>query len=269
MKTNLQNLAFLTIMMGITTLTYGQTIMFSDFEPPAATIQYRYGTTYQNVPNPLKVGNTSDNCGKIGSTTGNWYELIEFPKPFSIPANTTKYAHIKVLSNVIPDIRANVDATETGDGSTFLDPITKYSGSGLWEDLVFKIEVGESGISPFKLLFLTDVGNQLGSMDDTFIYIDDVLLNDSETPILGLNEARNNVFAKVYPNPTNSSWNFVSNESNKISSVQIIDILGKIVITENLFTNKAVVESHSLSKGIYFAKLKSGDSVQTFKIIKD
>lgn len=72
----------------------------------------------------------------------------------------------------------------------------------------------------------------------------------------------------VYPNPTQNSWKFASANSD-ISSVSIVDILGKTVISKNASSKELNVDATSLSKGMYFAKVTSGDSVQTLKVVKN
>lgn len=84
---------------------------------------------------------------------------------------------------------------------------------------------------------------------------------------LAVNKFDANKFS-VYPNPTKNSWNFTSGNSD-ISSVKIIDMLGKTVMSKNTAAKEVTVDASSLSKGMYFAKITSGDSVQTVKVIRD
>lgn len=72
----------------------------------------------------------------------------------------------------------------------------------------------------------------------------------------------------VYPNPTQNSWKFTS-ENNTISSITIVDILGKTVMSKNAASKEVSVDASSLSKGMYFAKVTSGDAVQTLKVVKN
>lgn len=74
--------------------------------------------------------------------------------------------------------------------------------------------------------------------------------------------------SKVYPNPTNNNWNF-SNSENAIDSIQIIDLLGKIVVNQVANTNEVRVDASGLTAGIYFAKIKSGNAMETVKLIKN
>lgn len=73
---------------------------------------------------------------------------------------------------------------------------------------------------------------------------------------------------KVYPNPTNSNWTF-TNANNTIESVQIIDVLGKTVLSKSSNSNNVVVDATSLNSGIYFAKITSGSASETVKLIKN
>ncbi|MDD7885379.1 T9SS type A sorting domain-containing protein [Flavivirga sp. 57AJ16] len=270
MKTKLHYLAILNIFFSLSTLTYGQTTYVNDFEPGSDSFITKYGATYVNVTNPSPTGNSTANCARIGSTSGNWYELIEFVGNFTVPANTTKYIHVRVLCTVVPDFRANVDATAGNDGTDFIDPMTAYTGSGLWEDLVFQVDGGSGGITPLKLIFLTDVGNQLGDTDSISLYLDEIIVSDSSSPILGVNDLEKNNTFRAYPNPTKDFWTFATKNNSSISSIQIIDLMGKTVLTKSNPSNKANVDASNLTKGIYFAKITSTDNiVQTVKLIKN
>lgn len=75
----------------------------------------------------------------------------------------------------------------------------------------------------------------------------------------GLNED-NLIAAKVYPNPTNGILNIET--TNAIESIQILDINGKLVVSENnVNTNNITMNVGSLNNGVYLlrAKLVSGE----------
>ncbi len=73
---------------------------------------------------------------------------------------------------------------------------------------------------------------------------------------------------RVYPNPTTNNWNFVS-ANNAITSVQIVDVLGKVVLTLNGASNEAKVNASSLNAGIYFAKIATVNATETIKLVKN
>ena len=72
----------------------------------------------------------------------------------------------------------------------------------------------------------------------------------------------------VYPNPSNNNWN-LSSSNEQINSVQIIDALGKVVMTKNINATTAVIDASNLVRGIYFAKVTSASSSRTIKLIKN
>ena len=80
----------------------------------------------------------------------------------------------------------------------------------------------------------------------------------------GLNNIEAAVF-KVYPNPTQSIWNF-SAGNNVISNLQIIDVTGKVIFTA---ATVSTVDATAFSSGVYFAKVTSANTVQTIRVIKN
>lgn len=83
------------------------------------------------------------------------------------------------------------------------------------------------------------------------------------TPNLSTSSFATSIF-RVSPNPTNGSWNFTAAKQD-IVSIQVVDILGKVVAN----TNTTSVDASSLEKGIYFAKVSSETANQTIKVVKN
>lgn len=71
----------------------------------------------------------------------------------------------------------------------------------------------------------------------------------------------------VFPNPTNSNWNFSSTEM--IDSVEITDVLGKTILKSNTKSENIIIDASQWNSGIYFAKITIGSSIQTVKLIKN
>ncbi len=72
----------------------------------------------------------------------------------------------------------------------------------------------------------------------------------------------------AYPNPTQNSWNITAG-NEKITSVQVFDILGKSVYAKTTSSNDVSVNASSLSKGTYFAKVATANGSSTVKLIKN
>ncbi|WP_026704341.1 T9SS type A sorting domain-containing protein [Flavobacterium soli] len=83
-------------------------------------------------------------------------------------------------------------------------------------------------------------------------------LNTSEFAIKSL---------KVYPNPSNSIWNFTTDGT--ISAIEIMDVVGKIILTKNSASNSIAVDASALPQGIYFAKVTCDQAIKTIKVIKN
>ncbi len=96
----------------------------------------------------------------------------------------------------------------------------------------------------------------------------DILMNRAAgtfaiTPALS-NTTFNAKNFSVYPNPTNNTWNFTST-SEVITSIQVVDMLGKVVATSATST----IDASVLNSGIYFAKVASENATQTIKVVKN
>lgn len=80
----------------------------------------------------------------------------------------------------------------------------------------------------------------------------------------------NEAFAKslvLYPNPANSTLHF-NLENESLASIEVSDVLGNVVLSENAQTNSIVVEN--LKSGIYFLSVKAqSGAVAKVKFIKD
>lgn len=69
---------------------------------------------------------------------------------------------------------------------------------------------------------------------------------------------------KVAPNPTQNTWNF-SSTKDAIVSIQVVDILGKVIVN----INNTIVDASSLNSGVYFAKVTTANATATVKLVKN
>jgi hypothetical protein len=72
---------------------------------------------------------------------------------------------------------------------------------------------------------------------------------------------------KYFPNPVQDRLYF--SNSNLIDVVSIEDLTGKTILSKNVNALQSDVDLSSVSKGIYFAKIKSQDAEKIIKIIKE
>jgi hypothetical protein len=73
--------------------------------------------------------------------------------------------------------------------------------------------------------------------------------------------------AKIYPNPSNNSWNVSSGTS--IDSIEVYDIFGKLIQSHAVNSNLYSLDGNGLSSGIYFMKIMIGLDFTIQKIIKN
>ena len=80
------------------------------------------------------------------------------------------------------------------------------------------------------------------------------------TPTVNINQT------KLYPNPVNGDA--VTIISNQELAVEVFDILGKKVKTQNITANNKTLNLSSLSQGIYIVKMYTDNQMITKKLIK-
>ena len=71
---------------------------------------------------------------------------------------------------------------------------------------------------------------------------------------------------ELSPNPFVETLKLNSNSN--IDKIEIIDLTGKVLVSETINKETAEVETSHLAKGIYFINISQGGSVQTKRIIK-
>ena len=72
----------------------------------------------------------------------------------------------------------------------------------------------------------------------------------------------------VFPNPSNNVFNFTSKD-NPISSIQIVDMLGKVVLSRTANQNEVNVDASGLTSGVYFANVTAAGATETVKLLKN
>ena len=77
----------------------------------------------------------------------------------------------------------------------------------------------------------------------------------------------NKINVKIFPNPTNSNWTFSTIES--IQSIEIVDILGKSILTISPKNETVTIDASLFTSGIYFAKIATNLTISVVKLIKN
>ncbi len=73
---------------------------------------------------------------------------------------------------------------------------------------------------------------------------------------------------KVYPNPTSNEWTISSTDA-VLETVQIFDLSGKLVMTQEVNNSSTRISTTTLTSGVYIAKVTSASGTQNLKLIKN
>ena len=170
-----------------------------------------------------------------------------------------------------PGAAGEIDAAAltTNDGVTYLlssiDLIAgecKFRTNNAWAvnfgAAEFPIGVGTLGGANIVIPTSSTYGVSLNRVTGEYIFTD----------LLSATSFNKNTF-KVYPNPTNGTWNFVSTSDNNITAIQIVDMLGKTVMTINPAATSANVDATNINSGLYFAKVTTTSGTETVKLMKN
>lgn len=99
--------------------------------------------------------------------------------------------------------------------------------------------------------------------DETNDIIQTIKFNLNDATVTNINEENSQNIA-VYPNP---AQNFVTVGATVNSIVEIIDLSGKVLITETLNNNNQSINIQSLNTGVYVVKVYTGDKISVKKLI--
>ena len=88
------------------------------------------------------------------------------------------------------------------------------------------------------------------------------------TTALGTNEINKNQ-TNISPNPFNKSLN-IKSENSDILGIQLLDISGKIIISENLTKQEKeyIINTSSIPQGTYLLRIQKIKGSETYKVIK-
>ncbi len=92
---------------------------------------------------------------------------------------------------------------------------------------------------------------------DSIQFDPDLWLLSKNSIVTSLNEIQTQTF-KVFPNPAKEELNFLLNNNERIQSIKIVDLNGKVVFTSKEQINK--IDISSLSAGAYLFNLETGSN---------
>lgn len=210
----------------------------------------------------------------VGSQGGNWnthagggmYDL-QYNDYISVSLNlppVTKFIGLWINQSIPVYSTISVDLQNTSGGFVQNIGTQPASNSGYW--YYYQYELGAGYTGNYRIAISRSYSNSSAASNSS--YIDDIAITSSQ---VGLNTLSENDF-KLYPNPVSDQFNLVfkTNVNNLI--IEITDLTGKIVYSENdrkniLANQTQIIDVSELNSGIYVCKISNGENSITQKIV--
>ena len=126
----------------------------------------------------------------------------------------------------------------------------------IWEGINSKISIAD--INNDNLLDML-IGNQSGGLS----YYDG-------SAIVSIKEVNSITEINLYPNPTNGVINIdLGNNNLNNATIQLIDLIGKVINTERATSKYTTINLSNFSKGIYLVKFSNQKGSKVYKVIKE
>ncbi|MEZ4976227.1 MAG: T9SS type A sorting domain-containing protein [Flavobacteriaceae bacterium] len=179
-----------------------------------------------------------------------WFTFSDFLPSTNVVIRDLAGGQNLVLTPIVPDNGRNaVNNVQYGCG------IANQNPSYAWKEAKFSFTV-PAGVTQVRFQYYN---NNVGY----FKYIDDVSIVSNSLSVEDLMPYN----LKIYPNPAKD---FVKlSASQPISKIEVFDILGKQVLRETINSIRTEVNIANLPKGLYIMKVFIGETIGSFKIIKE
>ncbi len=123
------------------------------------------------------------------------------------------------------------------------------------------VDIGyEEAIQPDTIIVLISCGTALGNIEGSYMYVDNMEFT-YKVNITDYNENKSKV--RIYPNPSNGQV-YISAPQN--AGIRIYDISGKMIENRINIDADSVLDL-TLSSGMYFVQIQTGDNITTKKLI--
>lgn len=263
---------------------FGQTpVTVNDFESGDGLTDVGGGISTAVVANPDTSGsNTTANCLRLGRTGAEWWILAGIDvNDLTISDKETKFLSVWVYGPKT-DLGCRFDATaDTGNNGTnggIIRPSILHSGTSGWEQIIFPIVDSQTATNftkgtLFKLVFHPDIadagivpGGQMLNNTDTFLYVDEIQILDSNPLSTSDFELSKNI--ALYPNPVKSQFRLQTKNGIQISKVAVYNALGaKVAVNPVLGSDK--YDMSNLASGMYLVKISDDKgAVITKRLLK-
>lgn len=199
-------------------------------------------------------------------------DLIELPVNSGIGTITGQLIEggSGVFNKAPGDPLSDIDITvDQSPGGAIMDAtITDINGYFTFNNLPVGTYTLHADIPGYGVTSQTiDVNATTSSFDVVLCTIDSINMIDMcEINVTSVNDFSSKNEIRIYPNPAKNSLT-ISFENDNSSTIQIVDITGKIVLTKKLIKTIERLDISSLQNGMYFIKIQSNEKDFVQKLI--
>ena len=240
-----------------------------DFE--STTISYPFldfgGGATTILPNPHPTGiNTSATVVKMVKNQDKVYggSVIQMAGP--IDFSTNKIVKVKVWSQVAgKKLLLKFEGSPVDFDFGAFETEATITKANEWEELTF--DYNSPTLFPpvnnndNKIVFFFDFGNQGDGGPNSTYYFDDIAFsNPLSAPSFEISKVN------IYPNPVANQLSIDAH--GEIKKVSVYNILGQEVLSKSPKSNKTMIETNELQKGVYIIKTTIDGKESASKFIK-
>lgn len=256
------------------------------FTTPFINATTSYYVQNEESPAEQSVGLTQKSSdGAYYTSTSRWGLVFNALVPLTIKsvkvyANSSENRTIWVKGSTFSDsVTVNIPTGEQTVNLNFNIPVgTGYilggtSACNLWRD-------ASGATYPYSIPNIISItGNTASSAPNYYYYFYDWKISGSpcistRTPVTAIIDPtigiidNNKSSIKIYPNPADHFIQLkTENPISDNDEIEITDLLGQVLLKENLVSELQTLNIKSFSKGIYIIKVKQAESVYCQKII--
>ncbi|MBZ0242087.1 MAG: T9SS type A sorting domain-containing protein, partial [Bacteroidales bacterium] len=178
-----------------------------------------------------------------------------------VPADVTenKYVYVKVWKPRVSPLKFKLEGGPSGNLEIpSMDPQTQIDQ---WEEIVFDFteKTGEWNV----IAFMPDFEDPMTLTEDITLYFDDIRLMPN--PLSSTSEIATRENIQVYPIPATEFVNIKHEKA--IRSVEIFDLAGKMVFSENFNNNELKLDLSGIKKGMYLMQITTENQRFSRKLI--
>ncbi|WP_242204156.1 glycosyl hydrolase [Aestuariivivens insulae] len=236
-----------------------------DFETTPTTSDFTNfdgGTgTVETVEAPQSTGNNSSNLAKIVRDGGMAWAGSYINLAGALDFTSKNYITLKIWTEapIGTTVKLKLEQQSNRGNATERDAVTTVTGQ--WETLSW--DFSAVGASLFdSVVYMFDFGNIGNGTTTSTFYFDDV----QQVASLSVKKSERQQF-KVFPNPTKHNWT-IRTHGTVIQSVKIFDIFGKMVLSQIINRDEAILNGYQLKSGIYFVQMETLNGIESIKLMK-